>query len=105
MARCLRVRVGDRVTLHWSDAHNLHELLTEADYSSCSFGSAELLASAGSNRAGLTVGPFARAEDRFFACSKICRSQDHKLRVCVLSPVDYVAGGSCPCTEGRLTEP
>mmetsp|Transcript_122243 Transcript_122243/g.346552 ORF Transcript_122243/g.346552 Transcript_122243/m.346552 type:complete len:232 (-) Transcript_122243:186-881(-) len=104
---CVQAVVGDTVVFHWGEYHNLHELPAEADYTSCNFAAAGVtqLAGAGPNRSpGVTVGPFSVAGvDKFYACSKICSSHGHKVRVCVgeAGPPGS-GGGACPCAEGRM---
>ena len=89
-AVCLTAQVGDTARFHWNEYHNLHELTDLSSYQSCSFSGANQLASARPNN-----GVFVQLNtpgDRFFACSKICSSNDHKVKICV-------GAASCSCTS------
>lgn len=95
---CVVVAPGDEVVFHWSEAHNLYKLPSKNAFDSCDIGSAAKLANAGPND-GVTVSLPAGA-DQFFACSKICESNGHKVRLCVRDGSD-TAGCDCG-PNGRL---
>lgn len=69
----------------------------EDAYLNCNFQGATMLARAWPNRSGVTV-DLKSAGDRFYACSKICQSNGHRVRICA-------GGSSCGCSEGRTYEP
>ncbi|CAD7954628.1 unnamed protein product [Amoebophrya sp. A120] len=92
--RCVEASLGDSVTFHWDEHHNLHHLASENDYRFCNFAAATKLANAGPNPRGVTVGPWTTAGDRFYSCSKICSTNGHKVRVCVAT--------ECTCSEGAI---
>ena len=81
-AVCYRARTGDQVKFYWSEYHNLHEMTGRAAYDSCSFSWATKLADAGPRPSGITV-DVSTSSELFFACSKICSSNDHKVHICV----------------------
>ena len=87
---CIAANVSDTAVFRWSERHNLYELISQAAYTSCDFSSATQYASAGPN-AGVRV-PLSEG-NRYFACSKICRSNGHKVKICV-------GASSCDCPEG-----
>ena len=80
-----------------SEYHNLHEMPDRKSYDDCIFGAATKLADAAPNP-GVDVSLTAEGT-RYFACSKICSSNGHKVKVCV-------EGGNktatCDCPEGTL---
>jgi hypothetical protein len=68
------------------------------DYSSCSFSGATQLASAQPND-GVHV-TLSTAGERYFACSKICASNGHKVKICVREAGDL---SSC-CGDAETSE-
>ena len=78
---CFAAEAGDRIKLAWREQHNLHRLPSRNDYDSCAFGAAERIASAGPRPEGVVV-DFG-GDDAHFACSKICKSNGHKVRICL----------------------
>eukprot|EP00929_Paragymnodinium_shiwhaense_P081216 TRINITY_DN42447_c0_g1_i1.p1 TRINITY_DN42447_c0_g1~~TRINITY_DN42447_c0_g1_i1.p1 ORF type:complete len:163 (+),score=8.38 TRINITY_DN42447_c0_g1_i1:41-529(+) len=88
---CLPADVGTTAVFHWSEAHNLNELTSKQAYDRCSFTGSQVLAGEGRN-AGVKVS-LPSAGSRYFACSKICGSNGHKVKICV-------GETSCPCPEG-----
>ena len=90
---CLTAAENDVLRISWSEHHNLRELPDQRAHSACDFSAATSLAAAGPN-AGVSLALLS-AGTRYFACSKICSSHGHKLKVCVGS-------ADCPgCTAGH----
>ena len=104
---CFAAEAGDRIKLAWREQHNLHRFPSRHDYDSCAFGAAERLASAGPRPEGVVV-DFG-GDDAYFACSKICKSNGHKVRICLNNPsgcrgCGFVNGSaieSRPSSRGR----
>ena len=96
---CFAAEAGDRIKLAWREQHNLHRLPSRNDYDSCAFGAAERLASAGPRPEGVVV-DFG-GDDAYFACSKICKSNGHKVRICL----NNTSGcqGCCGFVNGSAT--
>jgi len=78
---CQRALVGDQLKFTWIEQHNLYSLPDRSSYDSCDFGTATQLAPAGSRPDGLLVAVDEKAQ--YYACSKICASNGHKVRICV----------------------
>lgn len=81
-AVCYRASTGDQLNFYWSEYHNLHSLPSKAAYDLCEFGQATQLAAAGPQPGGVVV-TVTSATEQFFACSKICASNDHKVHICI----------------------
>jgi len=94
---CVSAAVGDQLKFAWGELHNLHELPDRAGYVACDFGGAIQLAPAAPNPGGVVVN-LPGEGTRFFACSKICKSNGHKVKVCVFSG----ALQKCDCPEGTF---
>ena len=97
---CIGAAVGDQLKFSWNEYHNLHEMPDRASYDDCKFGSATQLAPAAPNPGGVVV-DLPSAGTRYFACSKICASNGHKVKVCVSDG----AAQECECPEGRSVGP
>jgi len=97
---CVSAAVGDQLKFSWDEYHNLHEMPDRASYDECKFGAATELAPAAPNPEGVVV-ELPSTGTRFFACSKICASNGHKVKVCVSSG----AAQACDCPEGRSVGP
>lgn len=78
---CFAAEAGDRIKFAWHEQHNLHRFPSRHAYDSCAFGAAERLASAGPRPEGVVV-DFG-GDDAYFSCSKICKSNGHKVRICL----------------------
>lgn len=98
---CFAAEAGDRIKLAWREQHNLHSLPSRHDYDSCAFGAAERLASAGPRPEGVVV-DFG-GDDAYFACSKICKSNGHKVRICLNNTRG--CQGCCGFVNGSATRP
>ena len=81
-AVCYRASVGEVLNFHWNEYHNLHLLPHRAAYDSCDFGTAEQIVGAGPQPNGVQV-TVSSTTAQYFACSKICSSNDHKVMICV----------------------
>eukprot|EP00746_Dinoflagellata_sp_MGD_P000572 gnl/MRDRNA2_/MRDRNA2_101026_c0_seq1.p1 gnl/MRDRNA2_/MRDRNA2_101026_c0~~gnl/MRDRNA2_/MRDRNA2_101026_c0_seq1.p1 ORF type:complete len:170 (-),score=17.06 gnl/MRDRNA2_/MRDRNA2_101026_c0_seq1:48-557(-) len=101
---CVLIETGATVRFHWDQQHNLYELNSEASYQQCNFQSASKLAGAGPREDGLSIVVGNAPEDRFFACSKICSRNGHKVRLCIRKAGEggQIDRGSCSCSEGTL---
>jgi hypothetical protein len=97
---CVGAAKGDQLKFSWGEYHNLHEMPDRASYDDCVFGSANQLAPAAPNPGGVVV-DLPSAGTRYFACSKICASNGHKVKVCVSDG----AAQECDCPEGRSVGP
>lgn len=99
---CLRILAGDTVKLHWDEYHDLHKLNSENAYRDCNFNNAPKLKSANPNEGGHVVGPFSAGQTAYYSCSKICRSNGHKVKICAMTADQYNsdAESACPCPEG-----
>mmetsp|Transcript_39377 Transcript_39377/g.47344 ORF Transcript_39377/g.47344 Transcript_39377/m.47344 type:complete len:321 (+) Transcript_39377:177-1139(+) len=84
---CVSVDEADTVKFVWDEYHNLHRMPNEESYQQCDFSSATKLADAVPNPTGVSIprhqGQGISTDVMFFSCSKICDSNDHKVRVCV----------------------
>ena len=96
---CVAAAVGDVLKFSWKELHNLNELTDRNSYDQCVFSGAQKLADAKPN-AGVIV-ELPTAGTRYFACSKICASNGHKVKVCVLEN----GGSGCDCPEGTQVQP
>ena len=113
-AVCYRAQVGDVLRFVWDENHNLWELPDRASYDACSFGSATNLVDAGPQPSGLSV-TVTSASEQFFACSKICASNDHKVHICVdstlcdascrnITGTSFVSTSTSAMTSGSSTD-
>ena len=83
---CISVDEGDDMEFVWEEYHNLNRMPNKASYEECDFANAVPLASDGSpNPLGHRVPSNATDGENvlYFSCSKICRSNGHKVKVCV----------------------
>ena len=89
---CYAANAGAQIKFSWHEQHNLHRLPDRSAYESCTFGSAQRLASAGPKPDGIVV-QFVGRHDEYYSCSKICASNGHKVRICLNGT--YACGGCC----------
>ena len=99
---CVAANVGDQAKFYWSELHNLNELYDETKYEKCQFGGATQLAPSGPKPNGIMV-DLTAAGDRYFACSKICKSNDHKVKICVGASTCTCAGQE-PAEDGKADD-
>ena len=98
---CVGAIVGDTLKFAWNEYHNLHEMPDSASYTDCKFSAATQLAPAKPNPQGVIV-ELPAAGTRFFSCSKICKSNGHKVKVCVSNPGSTTTAPACDCSEGTF---
>ena len=98
---CVGATVGDTLKFAWNEYHNLHEMPDSASYTDCKFSAATQLAPAKPNPQGVIV-ELPAAGTRFFSCSKICKSNGHKVKVCVSNPGSTTTAPACDCSEGTF---
>jgi len=116
---CVSIDGGDVLEFVWDEYHNLHELPDEDSYDGCDFSDAVVLAYAAPNPSGTIVETGDgdgdvdvddnrynnRYSERYFSCSKICRRNRHKVRVCVGGGAKNEPNGcntnATECTKSR----
>ena len=81
---------SSRLQLVWKENHNLYQLPNEISFRNCDFSNATLLQKAGPNPTGYmvkmnntTTTTTMTNKVYYFACSKLCASNGHKVQVCV----------------------
>ena len=81
---------SSHLQLVWKENHNLYQLPNEISFRNCDFSNATLLQKAGPNPTGYTVkmnntttSNMTTPKVYYFACSKLCASNGHKVQVCV----------------------
>ena len=89
---------SSRLQLVWKENHNLYQLPNEISFRNCDFSNATLLQKAGPNPTGYmvkmnnmttttmtTTSSIMTTTNQvyYFACSKLCASNGHKVQVCV----------------------
>ena len=86
---CIAVDNSDTIKFVWKGNHNLYRMPDAKSFRSCNFSGATELANAMPNPTGRIVSRGCASSSSscnsvlFFACSKICASNGHRVRVCV----------------------
>ncbi len=87
---CITVDEGIVLRMAWEEYHNLYQFIDETSFVDCDFSTAMVVASEGMPRPDGITFKFLTWEEgnqiphapSYFACSKICASNGHKVKVC-----------------------
>jgi len=102
---CVSVDEGDDLEFAWEEYHNLHQLPNEASFRDCDFSEAVALAPEGNPMPmGYQVEVTEEVREQYFACSKICASNGHKVKVCVGGSIGQANGCTTECKPDRTID-
>jgi len=87
---CITIDEGIKLNITWDEYHNLHQLVDETSFENCDFSTAIPIESVGRPRPdGITFFQMTASQGNrvpnapnYFACSKICASNGHKMKIC-----------------------
>lgn len=87
---CITIDEGIKLNITWDEYHNLHQFVDETSFENCDFSTAIAIESVGRPRPdGITFYQMKASEGNgvtnapnYFACSKICASNGHKMKIC-----------------------